>query len=71
MTPRTILVAIDVPDAILDVDLARRVQRVLREACIVTPDRRDLLWPDRASIEVTVFRLPANAVLTAVIGDPS
>lgn len=71
MTPRTLVIAIDMPEAIPDQDLARRVQQVLREACIAKPDQTDLLWPDRASIEVTVFRLPANAVLTAVIGDPT
>ncbi|WP_199085437.1 hypothetical protein [Bosea sp. ASV33] len=71
MTPRTLVIAIDVPDAIPDPDLARRVQQVLREACIATPDQSDLLWPDRASIEVTVFRFPASAVLSIVIGDHS
>ncbi|KRE02291.1 hypothetical protein ASE63_07995 [Bosea sp. Root381] len=70
MKPRTVVVAIDVPEAITDIALARRVQQVLRQACIATPDNTDLLWPDRASIEVTVFCLPAAAVLT-VIGDHS
>lgn len=70
MTPRTLVVAIDVPDVIPDLDLARRVQQVLREACIATPDQTDLLWPDRASIEVTVFRLPASSLLT-VDGEPA
>ncbi len=71
MTPRTLVVAIDVPNAIPDLDLARRVQRVLREACVATPDQTDLLWPEPGSIEVTVFRLPASAVLSVVIGDHS
>lgn len=70
MTPRTVVVAIDVPAGVDDLAFAKRIQKILRQACIATPDQRDLLWPDAASIEVTVFRLPASSLLT-VDGEPA
>lgn len=57
MTPRTIIVAVDVPAGIPAIDLARRVQAVLRNACrpAASSESRAQLWPDPTSIEVTVL----------------
>lgn len=64
MTPRTIIVAIDTPAGIPAIDLARRVQAVLRAACRPTPsESRSLLWPDPTSIEVTVVDCAREALL--------
>lgn len=70
MAPRTVVVAIDVPAGVDDLAFAKRVQTILRQACIASPDQRDLLWPDPASIEVTVLRLPATS-LFIVDGEPA
>jgi len=71
MTPRTVLIAIDVPAAVTDLALARRIQTVLRQACIASDNPAgDLLWPDPTSIEVTVYSLSKEAFLST-IGEPS
>lgn len=57
MKPRTVIVAIDVPEIVTDIDLARRIQSVLRQACVASgrqPGGENLHWPDPKSIEVTV-----------------
>lgn len=64
MTPRTVIVAIDTPAGIPAIDLARRVQAVLRKACrpADASESRALLWPDPTSIEVTVFDSARDAL---------
>lgn len=73
MTPRTVIVAIDVPEIVTDLDLARRIQSVLRQACMASgrqPGGENLHWPDPKSIEVTVLSLSKEAFLSA-IGEPT
>lgn len=64
MTPRTVIVAIDVPAAVTDLDLARRIRSVLRQACVAAdpPGGETLLWPDPKSIEVTVVPLARDVL---------
>ncbi len=65
MTPRTVIVAIDTPAGIAAIDLALRIQSVLRKACRPEPsESRSLLWPDPTSIEVTVLDCARDALFT-------
>jgi hypothetical protein len=55
-TARTALIEIAVPAHVSDQDLANRMRRVIAQAC--RPDPGDLVYPDPASLEVTVYGCP-------------
>lgn len=71
MTPRTVIVAIDTPAGVPAIDLARRVQAVLRNACRPADpsESRALLWPDPTSIEVTVVDCARDALFSLLQKD--
>jgi len=68
-TPRAIVIALDVPAAVTDQQLADRMRRIMLQA--MKPDASAELWPDPASLEVTVNGCAAADLLSPAPKDPS